>query len=120
MREFNHVFDVLAMVGGHFGALRIIAGFFLSFWVPLVAALPFLQSMFWIDHNLARPPQTAEAMKNKSTRELREEALETIKGRKRPTFSVWDKTMLIIEAHFKNLTFFPQSKVTRIVGDGMA
>ena len=58
-------------------------------------------------------------MEEKSPKQLRDEALETIKERKRFTWSNWDRFLLSVEAHFKNYTCCPKSKFMRIVGDGM-
>ena len=112
---------MLALIGGHFGALRILFGFFISMWVPLIAGLNIVQKLFWVDQNKARWPQSKKAMDNKSLKELHDEALETIKGRKRLQISTWQKFQLGIEAHFKNFTFCRKSKFTRMVmGEGLS
>ena len=53
---YNYIFDSLALLGGHFGALRVIIGFFLSLWVGDLFRLQILQDLFLFDTNKARKP----------------------------------------------------------------
>ena len=116
-RMYSYLVDSLALIGGHFGALRIIFGFFFSMFMPWLGGLDIISNLFLIDPTKGTP-QNSKELKKKTPAELLERAKTVIKSRKKLVYSCGDRTWLCVEAVFKHFSC-KKTKFARIVGDGM-
>jgi len=97
-----YVFDSLAAIGGHFGALRIIFGFFFSMFMPWMGGLEILRNVFLVDPTRGAPIDAAD-LNSKQPKDLLETARSTQKKRKQFKYSCMERVWLCVEGVFKHL-----------------
>ena len=101
-RQFTYIFDSLALIGGHFGALRILFGFFFSMFMPWLGQLEILKSVFLVDPSKGNPLSVSD-LNSKKPKDLLDTARSIQKKRRKISYSNFERVWLGIEAIFKHL-----------------
>ena len=101
--------DIIALCGGKFGSLRIIATFFFAFFMPQLKGLNMLEAI-----GEKRQSANTRSFNEISAKNKKLVAAQTVMGRKRITSTCWQRTLMSIEGLLKNFCL-PKSSFTKEV-----
>ena len=114
----QNVLDSIALAGGVYIILITIVGFLFSAFVPYFMHLYIIRTLFKVDNNPRKKPQSQQKMAEKNHGNLVKEAKDSHKYRVRLTTSGCDSCMLIFESVIRVLTC-GKNRWSRTVQEGV-